>query len=469
MKTSLIKRFTDKISDWIDRWSPVLVVTPWGKALGTCAEDIYFGLLKARRDNKKILFLLPYELFWKLRMGITNRELVSLESGPCELWGAGTWRFLGGWMLTIIFGAVRTAYLLWRKCFRVWRQMLPRFRLPAIDHWYMVPSVGRSTLWGPAGINHSSKHLTDAERYRREAKQFQPMRLTQKKCQRAEKLRVAMGLPLADWFVCLHVRERGFRNDSQDPRNSSIENYYEAIRVITRCGGWVVCLGDSSMSQMPPMDRVIDYAHSPFKSNLMDLYLISECRFVLASDSGPAIAAMLLFKKHVIYTNLPSCTIWGVMQKGDLIIPKHTFSRSRGRFLSVKEMLEEPVENGFSFRYSDDYIAYGNTADEIREVVEEYLNRSAVWDFSALQMAFNRGRQLQVERWLNTPPDDDESVEYKYRVASFLAVDESTVGQKYLKENWLADGLNRQGISQTSRTDTFPTPGGTIKAPSHQV
>ena len=98
------------------------------------------------------------------------------------------------------------------------------------------------------------KELNWDEQYAR----YRSPRLTESKSRSAERLRVEMGIPLSDWFVALHVREDG----DLDYRNSSIGNYPDAIRVITRAGGWVVRLGDASMTPMPDMERVIDYAHS---------------------------------------------------------------------------------------------------------------------------------------------------------------------------------------------------------------
>ena len=46
----------NKLFNYINRKSPVLIHTPWVRNIGDCAEEIYYGLLKARRDGKKIVF-----------------------------------------------------------------------------------------------------------------------------------------------------------------------------------------------------------------------------------------------------------------------------------------------------------------------------------------------------------------------------------------------------------------------------
>ena len=52
---------------------------------------------------------------------------------------------------------------------------------------------------------------------------------------RREKIRIEMGIPKNEWFVCLHVREGGFRNDYEESacRNASIHNYIKGIEAIT--------------------------------------------------------------------------------------------------------------------------------------------------------------------------------------------------------------------------------------------
>lgn len=446
MESSWIERWTDKSSYLINnRKSPVLIVTPWPKGLGTCSEDIYFGLIKAKRDNKKVLFIFPYELFWKFRFGITNRELFKLESDRCDVYGVWIWHLLGGWILTAIFGTARALYLLWRKCLKTRQRFFPQYHVPPFNYWYMAPSIGRVILWKPPGVDYFSSKFVNTERCRQEFEQFQPMRLNQRKYQRAEQIKIQMGIPLSDWFVCLHVRGGGFRGDGKDPRNSSIENYYEGIRVITRAGGWVVRLGDPSMPPLPVMDRVIDYAHTPFKSALMDLYLISQCRFFVGTNSGPFQTAMLLFKKRVILTNLPEAVFCCPMQKGDLAIPKHIYSRSRNRFLSLKEILMEPfdVDDPSCFPYGDDYISYENTSDEIRDLLIEYLDKPVDSPYSDLQETFNHLRKAQIDGWLHKADSAYSSIVYKYCSAVRVAAESGTLGRTYLENNWFEDSLNQ--------------------------
>jgi putative glycosyltransferase (TIGR04372 family) len=257
-----------------------------------------------------------------------------------------------------------------------------------------------------------------------------------------------MGIPLSEWFACLHVREGGFYgwDTSGSYRNASIQNYLKGIRVITDAGGWVVRLGDPSMTPLPTLQRVIDYAHTRFKSELMDLYLIKECRVFVGMNSGPFDIANL-FRKPAVLVNLTEWALTFPMRKGDLAIIKHFFSRSRKRFLSLNEMLGEPFETQCSF-LTDEYTLFENSADEISDVIEEFLSKQGRYEFASLQEAFNRGRRRQVHRWLDQggPLWRESCVAAeaiaRYRFAARADSSAGSLGQKYLEQNWLEDRMN---------------------------
>jgi len=85
-----------------------------------------------------------------------------------------------------------------------------------------------------------------------------------------------LGLPDSAWFVCLHVRESGFKreqgfNPVEDGLNAEIGTYLPAIRAVTERGGWVIRVGDPKMQPLPPTPRAIDYAHSAVRSEWMDV------------------------------------------------------------------------------------------------------------------------------------------------------------------------------------------------------
>ena len=74
-----------------------------------------------------------------------------------------------------------------------------------------------------------------------------------------------LGMPEGAWWVCMHVREAGYHPGSMrrnDFRDSDPMSYLEAVRAIRARGGWVVRIGDPSMTPLQQMEGVIDYVHS---------------------------------------------------------------------------------------------------------------------------------------------------------------------------------------------------------------
>ena len=112
-----------------------------------------------------------------------------------------------------------------------------------------------------------------------------------------------IGLPDGAPFVCLHVREANYYGDNSNPqRHFNIADYLPAIRAVTDRGDWLVRLGGPSMTKLPPMERVIDYAHSARRAPGLDVWLAARCRFLIGTHSGPMFMPHL-FGRPALITN----------------------------------------------------------------------------------------------------------------------------------------------------------------------
>ena len=471
-------RFFNKAIDYIGRKSPILVHTPRADTLGNCAEEIFFGLLKAKREGKKIIFLYPQSLVfgkhfanhklidiystnvipvryvrltvrWLLRNLVfrrftVNQQIFNLQSPYCVQNRYAS--FIGGWLLNLEIVLMWLGYRApLRGLRRIRRWIWPRDSARMVFNFAaMTPIIGSSSLWKPNGVNYFFWEIIGSLDWRRQYEEYVPPKMIEHSRRFSEEMRVQMGIPLSDWFVCLHVRESGFRNNT-DKRDSSIENYVEGVRIITDAGGWVVRIGDPSMTPLPQMERVVDYPHTRFKTELMDIYLISHCRFFIGTNSGPSDVATL-FKKPMLLVNMTEWTVAFPLNKGDIAIIKHIYSRSRNRFLSMKEILDEPFDWQDFGGGLDEYLMVENTSYEIRQVIGEFLSGPKNFEYSELQKKFNKRRNKQIHRWFDHPnpfgrgaPEDEHS--RMYRVASRWNSAAGTLGQQYLEGNWLADSL----------------------------
>jgi putative glycosyltransferase (TIGR04372 family) len=189
----------------------------------------------------------------------------------------------------------------------------------------------------------------------------------------------SVGVPQNAWFVCLHVREPGwgdFHTPEENFRNADINTYRDAVEAITAAGGWVIRMGDAGNSRLPEILHVIDYAHSAVKSDDMDIFLCSQCRFFIGTSSGLYTVAMA-FGTPVVLTNLlPVCALY-YLSSQDLFIPRACRFQDRDRYVKFSELLAPPIgliegQSNFDVRNIQ---VVNNAPEDITGVVEEMLRR----------------------------------------------------------------------------------------------
>ena len=76
----MIIALLNKIFSLINRKGSIFFVAPCAPAFGNCAEEIYYALLKARREGKRVVLLYYKQLRWKFQLGISNQELLEVKS-----------------------------------------------------------------------------------------------------------------------------------------------------------------------------------------------------------------------------------------------------------------------------------------------------------------------------------------------------------------------------------------------------
>jgi putative glycosyltransferase (TIGR04372 family) len=200
-------------------------------------------------------------------------------------------------------------------------------------------------------------------------------------CERGWQCLQELGVPKDAWFVTLHVRESGFYREGDDNarqnyRNANIETYRLAIESIAERGGWVIRAGDPSMKPLPSVPNAIDYARSSFKSDWMDIFLLSQCRFFLGMASGP-LSVPYLFGVPCILTNISPMWV-RPFSKFDLFIPKLYRSISENRYLTFPEAHQPHLMNVYNGQHFAEWgiEVVDNTPEEIKDVVLEAIARS---------------------------------------------------------------------------------------------
>lgn len=189
-----------------------------------------------------------------------------------------------------------------------------------------------------------------------------------------------MGIPSSAWFVAIHVREGGFSEIDEaahSHRNGSIDRLLPTIHEIRRRGGWVIRMGDPTVSRLPSIEGFVDYAHHPSRSDWMDVFLCAECRFFLGNSSGLFIVSTAFGVPCALVNMIPTSHLGYSVR--DLSIPKLIWSKAQNRYLTFPEIFAGDVANfrlAKLFEYSG-LIYEENTADEIRELATEMMDRQA--------------------------------------------------------------------------------------------
>ncbi len=189
----------------------------------------------------------------------------------------------------------------------------------------------------------------------------------------------SLGVPKDAWFVCLHVRESGYHQDEgstfADSRSAEIADYMDSIAEIIKRGGWVIRVGDASMTPLEPMENFIDYANSPVKSERMDIFLCAACRFFVGTNSGLGVVP-LSFGVPTIQTNMLPVSFFTTLAP-DLFIHKTIHRKEGGGPLSIREMYDPPYLNVHSAKVLESLgvVLKDNSPEEITGVVVEMMDR----------------------------------------------------------------------------------------------
>lgn len=184
-----------------------------------------------------------------------------------------------------------------------------------------------------------------------------------------------MGINGNSWFVCFHSRDSkylGKGSEYHNYRDSNINNYLMAAEYIVEQGGYAIRIGSIVDKPLPKKrhPHILDYALD-CRSDFMDIYLLSHCKFLLGNTAG-------IFVVSSIFNVPVACANWvplghTPLRKGDLFIPKKLYSIKKEKYLSYKEIILLNYERYFeSDKYKNANISViENTSEEILDLTKE--------------------------------------------------------------------------------------------------
>jgi putative glycosyltransferase (TIGR04372 family) len=158
------------------------------------------------------------------------------------------------------------------------------------------------------------------------------------------KILLKLGVPERCSFVCVHVRTEGYSVEDDkvhQHRNFPADSLIESIKLIISKGDKCILMGQSNAPYFPNINGLIDYAHSSYQNDLMDVFLCANTKFFLGNSSGLYILSTV-FNRPCALTNLLPFANTG-FNKMDLSIPKlikHTLSN---KILTLNEIMDNDI------------------------------------------------------------------------------------------------------------------------------
>lgn len=146
-------------------------------------------------------------------------------------------------------------------------------------------------------------------------------------------------------FVCLHVRDSSYLTHSplhggdwfyHNYRDCDIDSFTEAVRYLIRKGYWVVRMGKIQHKPITySNNKLIDFAFSDDKNDLVDIWLSANCRFYISTASGPVTLAAI-YKVPMVFVNaLPLLNSF--MWRNRIWVPKHLIWEESGKPFTLKD------------------------------------------------------------------------------------------------------------------------------------
>ena len=160
-------------------------------------------------------------------------------------------------------------------------------------------------------------------------------------------------------------------------RNSSIATYLPAVEELARRGYWCFRMGavvDETIALRH--ERIVDYASS-FRSELLDIYLMSHCSLVLSDTTGLCDLSFM-FRRPTAICNLFNMLI--LHSWGGVLMPKKYIVERENRLFTLRELLANGGGPDAPSAWPDYARRHGlriedNGAEEIHDLALEALGR----------------------------------------------------------------------------------------------
>ena len=389
-----------------------IFVADYDIVIGNLCEKILYALFKAERQNKQILFVrkrIPFSSIFKRKFRYVQRgavyRLAGVFLGKPPFWIDEVIGCYYGGMVFIGFAG---------------RAILCKLKILRELNLQFI-GCGCKDLFNVNVLKYFDSASVSNIDWKYFLEKKQKLYFCDEDQLYCEKTMEHLGIHRNKPYVCLHIRTQHYYNDSSysSYRNSNIENYIEGLKCLKAAGFQVIRLGDSV--DLGYHQYYIDYPNTVYKSELMDLFLIKNCKFYLGTNSGILDAAFLL-GVPVLAVNVTDYLFVQPYKTSDIYIYKHVFSNEQKRFLTYNEIFKQEIGINGAFdshqihQFNQRYTLHDNSSKEIQEAIKEMCeNLENMQKETDAQVIFKKKLIQAVLRWISNETYHTKHLENAYR------------------------------------------------------
>ena len=192
-------------------------------------------------------------------------------------------------------------------------------------------------------------------------------------------------------FICFIYRNESYKKNYfpkinfsyHNYRNTNIESYYEALNYFTSKGYYIIRMGKGEDHPIKiKNEKIIDYSFSKYRSDFLDIWLMSQCDICFTSGTGLDDVA-IAFRKPILNVNLIPMASIRSYYPNILCIFKKLKLKGENEYLKLSKLIDLNAENLYlTHEYnSRKILIQDNSSEEIKKAAEEmYLRITNQWE-----------------------------------------------------------------------------------------
>lgn len=274
------------------------------------------------------------------------------------------------------------------KHINIIKEMGLYYKLNYISKIFEIPMGGTLPFKDKHYPFFASINFINQDFSKKKKPKFDYLKLNKKDLSKGRNLLKKIGIPKDAWYVTLHIRE----GKGNKLFNSNPITYMKAIKEIIRRGGYVFRMGDKKMTRLPKIQGLVDYPFTSFKSQFLDVFLASTCRFCLGTSSG-FWSMPTFFGKPVLLCNYLPYLDYYILDEKSVFLPKTVINKKTKKNVNLKTLFKFPLGSLTT------NVQLDQNEVEIKDNNEEEIYQSTIQMINLLENNTNLGKFTYMNKF----------------------------------------------------------------------